>query len=125
MSLAATIMHAMPILRIRGKGIELVEHVDSYVFQQEKESDLKSSEILEGACHNILDHENFDKEKSVETRAGDLVKHGGSGTIAKDEQDTSDVRLSSHATLSFKAKANSFIASLNDQENIVTNSSRF
>lgn len=125
MSLAATNMHAMPRLRIRDKRIDLVEHADSCVFQQEKESDLKSLVNLEGACHNILDHENSDKEKSAETRAGDLVKHGGSGTIAKDEQDTSDVRLSSHATLSFRAEANSFITSLNDQENIMMNSSKF
>lgn len=125
MSLAATNMHAMPRLRIRDKGIDLVEHADSCVFQQEKESDLKSLVNLEGACHNILDHANSDKEKSAETRAGDLVKHGGNGTIAKDEQDTSDVRLSSHATLSFRAEANSFITSLNDQENIMMNSSKF
>lgn len=125
MSLAATNMHAMPRLRIRDKGMHLVEQADSCVFQQEKESDLKSSINLEGSCHNILDHENCDKEKSAETRAGDLVNHGVSGAIAKDEQDTSDAMLSSHATLSFRAEANSFIASLNDQENIIMNSSMF
>lgn len=119
MSPAATNMHAMPRLRIRDKGIDLVEHVDSCVFQQEKESDPKSSMNFEGACHNILDHENSDKEKSAENRAGDLVKLGGSGTIAKDEQDTSDARFS------FRAEANSLMASLNDQANIVMNSSKF
>lgn len=119
MSPAATNMHTMPRLRIRDKGFDLVEPADSRVSQQEKENDLKSSVTLEGACLNILDHENSGQEKSSENMAGDLVKHGGHGTIAKDEQDTSDARFA------FRTEENSLMASLNDDENIVMNSSKF
>lgn len=119
MSLAVTNMHTMPRLRIRDKGIDLVEHVDSRVFQQEKENDLKSSVTLEGACRDILDLENSGQEKSSENRAGDLVKHGGHDTIPKDEQDTSDAKFA------FKIEEKSLMASLNDEENSVMNSSKF